>query len=40
MKDYLLETLYAMRIMHWCMNSAQDRRQQIERNIKQHKGEA
>jgi hypothetical protein len=37
MRDQLLETLLALRIMYWCMgNSAAHA--QIERDIKQHKG--
>jgi hypothetical protein len=38
MKDQLLETLFALRILYFCMgNSAAHA--QIERDIKQHTGE-
>ncbi len=40
MKDHLLETLLALRIMYWRMNTTHDRRKQIEDNIKQHTGHA
>ncbi len=37
-KDYLLETLYALRWMYWAMNATHAQRDQIEQNIQQHKG--
>ncbi len=38
MKDNLLETLIALRIIYWCMGNGAAMRQ-IESNIKQHEGE-
>jgi hypothetical protein len=39
MKDYLLETLYALRLIYWAIGARSDQKEMIERNIKQHLGE-